>query len=82
MAGRARSVGLQPGQDHDGRYEAACSQFADAHGWPRGSILYWWSQIALAREAAGREPRPVAEYLAWRNVQDAFHELRLGRDPD
>lgn len=62
---------IQPGQDVHGIYQAACVEFAAEFGWSPGVICWWWSQLALAREASG-EPRAVAEFMAMRNVRDVF----------
>ena len=78
---RAKTVtAIQQGQDPHSIYTASCVEFADSIGWDFESVLYWWSQIALARQKHNREPQAIAEYLAMRNVQDAL-DCR-GRDPD
>ena len=63
---------IQPGQDKEGLYLAACVELAAAINWEAESVCFWWSQIAMAREREGKEPRAVAEYLAMRNVREAL----------
>jgi len=74
---RQRQQRLEPaikrGQDPDGKYEAACVEFADGFGWEPGTILYWWSQIALARMHVGQS-QDVAEDGALHNVREAFDQ--------
>lgn len=70
---------IQPGQDKDGHYLAACVELAASLNWEAEDVCFYWSQIAMARERENREPRAVAEYLALCNVREAL-DCR-GRDP-
>lgn len=63
---------IQPGQDKDGLYMAACIELASSINWEAESVCFWWSQIAMARELENKEPRAVAEFLALRNVREAL----------
>lgn len=63
---------IQAGQDRDGVYLTACVELASAINWEAEAVVFHWSQIAMAREYEGREPRAIAEYLALRNVREAL----------
>lgn len=67
-----RVQAIQQGQDPTSRYTAECVVLGDEIGWDFESVLYWWSQIALARQQHNREPQAIAEYLAMRNVREAL----------
>jgi len=71
---------LQRGQDPHSIYTAACVELGDEIGWDFESVLYWWSQIALARQKHNKEPQALAEYLAMKDVRRAL-DCR-GRDAD
>ena len=68
---------IQRGQDPTDEYQIACALLADEIGWDSDSVVFWWSQLALARMHCG-EPQPVAEFLAMRMVREALDQR--GRD--
>lgn len=68
---------IQRGQDPSDIYIAATALLADEIGWDHESVLYHWSQIALARMHCG-EPQAIAEYIAMHNVREALDQR--GRD--
>lgn len=69
---------ISKGQDRDHIYESACQELAELLNWDFESVLFHWSQIALARMHCG-EPQAIAEFLAMRNVAEAL-DCR-GREP-
>lgn len=62
---------IQRGQDPNQIYEAACIDLADDLGWERGIVVYWWSQLALARQHVG-QPQAMAEHFALDDVRAVF----------
>lgn len=80
VAGRPHkpnALGIYDGQDPKGRYTKRCIAFANDLGWKHREVCEWWSQIALAVEAEGGRPRPVAEDLAWHHVVASLRDLRM-----
>jgi hypothetical protein len=78
---RANTLGIFPGQDKHGIYQAACIEFADDLGYTHGFVTYWWSQIAMARELVCKQSRDVAEDGALRDVKAAL-DKRGATQPD
>lgn len=67
--------------DQRGTYRAACAQFASDLGWDKGSTYHWWEQFALLRMQEQRWPRPLAEWMAMRDLR-AFFDKRGQAEPD
>ena len=65
-------MAIQPGQDRDHIFQAACIDLADELGFSHGEVCFWWSQIAMAREFECGQSRDIAEDGAWHNVRDAL----------
>lgn len=60
--------------DHSGRYRRQCTEFSTALGWDAGSVFAWWEQCTLMREHEQRWPRPLAEWMAMRDVRALFYK--------
>ncbi len=67
--------------DAGGKYREQCTEFASSLGWDSGSVYGWWKQCALLRELESGWPRPLAEWMAMRDVLGLF-DKRGQCDPD
>lgn len=66
--------------DHKGRYRKQCEEFSRSLGWDSGSVFAWWKQCTIMRELEQRWPRPLAEWMAMRDVLGLFD--KRGGDPE
>jgi hypothetical protein len=64
-----------------GAYAKRCAEFADSMGWNVDTIVQWWEQFSLMRIKESGWPRPLAEWMAWRDVV-AFFDKRGQAEPD
>ena len=60
---------IQKGQDPHMIYQAQCVELAEDIAWDFESVVYHWSQIALARMSCG-EPQGFAEFMAMQNLRE------------
>lgn len=65
-------------RDATGKWRIACDEFADALGWPRDPVWYWFDQLACVREMHSRLPREWAEERAFEDVLIVFDKRGMG----